>query len=893
MAASLLALALLQSCGGGGGGSGSSNNNSSFSITLDRTSIAFEAFEGGFAPTQNILATARGEYDGDTLFVGATVEGQGIDPTIEIIIISDTQARIAVNTVAGLAAGTYSGRIIFHACSDDVCSRHVGGTPIAVTYSITIRRGVRITPTSLQLTSESGVGTSSGVTVELPEGQTFLTIAVPTTQFDWLSVTDQAPTSFTAVAKSMPVGTYNATIQLTSGSSTAALPVTYVVTAPPGGVHGIIADPPSLTFSTTEGVEVSQTLLVTPPTWNPALTASVTAPSGVPSDWLTVTPTTGGFTVVASAADLGQGSYAASILIDTLPQNFEAIHVPVQLTVGPGFVTPATTMIEIDSDTTPAQLSGRIRIDIADGPPVDWTASTTVPWLTLTRATGQTGTDVEFTIDRPTVEGWSNFTDHAATITVAGASPTLTPIDCDVDVRLRMAEVTGIGPYLLIEGQSSKVIVRGRGFGQLANPLARLRIDNAAAVSATLVNDTALAADVGALALGPHTVRVTNALNRALQTRNVKVIPIASYAYKAMPFNTSFVQWPFMYDAERQNAFIQANFYGLVRFPVTSASTAFEPLPGAGGFRLGLTADGANYVTGDQTRFALLDPATLAVVPGSEIGTFDTRNPTVYGLFPMGTLGLMVSNDSRLWYDEFHWLQLDTLTTGRVTEVAPGTPGCCLLQPHAMSRNGARIVGLQWTNPPVAFETYSLFYLDTSDSVLHYRPDPQFTYPQIMLSDDGQRVLSGYKKVLDGQLQDFGDIVLPPSASAYDPLVAVISPDGTRVYVLTYEQSDFNNPTPAHDPRIYVFDSSSPVTAPQTLPALGYFEFDDYPGCLMQGCSSSVYGNITPDGGALLFAGNRNFVVVPTDAGLTAAATAPGTHKPQGASTLRTVRWRK
>jgi hypothetical protein len=93
MAASLLALALLQSCGGGGGGGGS-NNSSSFSITLDRTSISFDAFEGEFAPTQTILATARGEYDGDTLFVGATVEEQGIDPTIEILILGDTQARI-------------------------------------------------------------------------------------------------------------------------------------------------------------------------------------------------------------------------------------------------------------------------------------------------------------------------------------------------------------------------------------------------------------------------------------------------------------------------------------------------------------------------------------------------------------------------------------------------------------------------------------------------------------------------------------------------------------------------------------------------------------------------------------------------------------------------------
>jgi hypothetical protein len=90
VAAGLLALCLLQSCGGGGGGGGGGNNNAPFTITLDRTSISFDAFEGEFPPTQTINATARGDYTGDTLFVGATVEGTAIDPAIEITIVSDT-----------------------------------------------------------------------------------------------------------------------------------------------------------------------------------------------------------------------------------------------------------------------------------------------------------------------------------------------------------------------------------------------------------------------------------------------------------------------------------------------------------------------------------------------------------------------------------------------------------------------------------------------------------------------------------------------------------------------------------------------------------------------------------------------------------------------------------
>ena len=328
-----------------------------------------------------------------------------------------------MNTVPGLAVGTYSGRIIFHACSDDVCSRHVGGTPIAVNYSITIKRGLRFTPPVLQLTSVSGTGTAGEVGVQPPEGFDTYSLEAQPSDLGWLSVSNAGASSFTVNASSLPVGFYAGQVRVTSGGSIANVRVEYTVTEPPGGAHGILA-PQSLTLSTNEGAQVSETLLVTPPTWNPALTTAVIPISGPPIEWLTVNPTAGGFTVTADAASLAQGSYAASIIIKTIPEH-ESVSVPVTFTVGPGFVQPAITVIEIDSDTTPAQLSGRIRIDVADGPQINWTASTTVPWLTLTltRAAGATGTDVEFTIDRPMAEGWSNFTDHAATITVAGLRP--------------------------------------------------------------------------------------------------------------------------------------------------------------------------------------------------------------------------------------------------------------------------------------------------------------------------------------------------------------------------------------------------------------------------------------------------------------------------------------
>jgi hypothetical protein len=55
-------------------------------------------------------------------------------------------------------------------------------------------------------------------------------------------------------------------------------------------------------------------------------------------------------------------------------------------------------------------------------------------------------------------------------------------------------------------------------------------------------------------------------------------------------------------------------------------------------------------------------------------------------------------------------------------------------------------------------------------------------------------------------------------------------------------------------------------------------------------CYNQTFANITPDGGALLFGGNRNIVVVPTDTPVTAARAPGGIRKP-GVKGFPVVRW--
>src|SRR4051812_31982264 len=101
ISAALLAVCLLTSCGGGGGGGGSSSSSGggggsgAVVFTADRTSVELAYDEGvPFMPTTTITVTATGTFNG-TLYIGATVDGQGIDQNI-VTTISGASATFSI-----------------------------------------------------------------------------------------------------------------------------------------------------------------------------------------------------------------------------------------------------------------------------------------------------------------------------------------------------------------------------------------------------------------------------------------------------------------------------------------------------------------------------------------------------------------------------------------------------------------------------------------------------------------------------------------------------------------------------------------------------------------------------------------------------------------------------
>jgi len=897
-----LCLLLLMSCGGGGGGGG--GGNQAFRVTLDRNSVSWTLLEGSTPGGVTITGTANREPDGGVLFVGAIVENIGsvnaIDQNI-IIVLNGLQATAHVFAAAGLAAGTYSGRILFLVCSDPACNNRIGGSPLPVNFTVTVQPGVRATPGAITRTIESGTGVVEDVAITLGTGETNYTVDE---NASFVEISNQTTAGFRVTMPSLPAGTYTTNLALNgSGGSRSTVPLTYTVTAPPGGQQPLKVNPTSVTLTTTEGVSSpAQVVAVTEATWRPGLrTPVIHYQQGLFQDWLAITPVAGGYRLVANAANLTKSAYSAIVTFPSnpLPQGIQeplssAEQVPVTVTVGNGLITPADVLHTIDSETTSPSLSGTVDIDLVAGPPVNWVASSNVPWLTVTPS-GVTGSTLTYSIDPVWLSTAANFEDHVALVFITAPGTVITPISFPVSVQRRLAEVSAVGARIQPAGVQTTLVVQGRGFAAITNPAARFAATGATPTSVQRVGDTKLVASFDSLSVGSHVVSVSNALQAATSTGSVLAVTPTPYAYDTVATGGSILHLAM----DRETG----TLYGVRRGATAAQGTLVIFRSGGGGW----TADAPPIpLQGVDNVGVLLDGDVIVTTGPGSVRVFDRNTFSARHVLDLGCTGshfrsqnLPVTLDGRAWLSQARinpgcagqplWGELGwydkTLGTFQLFDPAVSFPGRFANGPSfIMSRNGERLImhlESNQTSPPMV-------YLDMTEGVLHTTPQDQAAWFQFAsTSDDGSRMLFDHDRLLNDQFETVGRVSIPPYSLPFiDPALAaasVLSPDGSRAYVLTYPSSFLGQPTtPASPlPRVWVLDTTDDVgDAP--LPVLGYFELDDYPSCL-QGvpCDFRARAEISLDAGTLFFAGDERLVVtpIPPEGTLNDAFSGPGSRQ--------------
>jgi hypothetical protein len=165
-----------------------------------------------------------------------------------------------------------------------------------------------------------------------------------------------------------------------------------------------------------------------------------------------------------------------------------------------------------------------------------------------------------------------------------------------------------------------------------------------------------------------------------------------------------------------------------------------------------------------------------------------------------------------------------------------------------------------------------MLYMNAADSVIRTNPAGLTASESISVDERGDRVWFDTGTVRDGAFNLIGATTLPTVTGQpdYFTVGGVMTPDGSRVYLVTYRTDATTNSTTIL-PRVFVFDAT---TAQTNLTVLGYFDLADYPGCVITGnypytCQNErVVAAISLDGSTLFFAGSQNLLVVPVPATL-------------------------
>jgi hypothetical protein len=887
-------------------------------VTLATTSLSWSYFPNAQPMGQVAIANATGTYNG-TIYVGAVVENSGatnaINPDIPMTI-TNTQVTATVTPAASLPVGTYTGRILFLACSDQACNNRIGGTPLTLPFAVTVKAPIQANPATVNASATSGSTVSQSIAIQPGAGESGYTAVTSGATAGFIQIASQTATGFTLNLASLPAGTYSATVNLTgSQGSTASLPVNYTVAVPAGGQHPLSVSPMSLTFSTTEGAtSAAQTLTVTQPSWQPGLKTPVINYTG-PSGWLSVVPEAGGYRVSASASALSAGSYSAMITIDTnlLPDNIinpfgvGSQTVNVALTVGAGLVRPAdVARVAGSEDDTAQELAGTVPINIAGGPVATWNAVSSNPAMLTVTPSGPTGSNLTYNINAGWLLTATNYQEYTATISLSVPGSPITGTQFVIKVTPQFATVQGVGPRRVLAGQNAQLVVSGRGFAAISNPAARLSIPGVTITQVQRVNDQKLLVDINGLTAGSYAVSVGNALNRPVTSESFRVFSTTTPSY-ATAITNGYLQM-LAVDDERGVVYGLKSGGTLLRFQPSGGGWTVDPVPGLSDVtNFGLMADGSLLAT---TGTPSNTPATLRILNGN---TLQQTSQVVYqrgiGALNWTRPGLPVGADGKVWlrltgvcYSELGYYDPADAAV-HVLPVSSSSPCPYLDGPEfAIARNGERMV--LWPHAFVNEDPKPMLYMDTSDRVLHVgnsRTSANIGGWGISAysNNDGSRTLYDMYYVLDEVQNRVGNLEVPdygpaipqaPAAQGAAKIAAIISPDGTRAYVLTYRNGDISQPSQLK-PRVYVFNTAVAV-GNNPLPLLGYFELDHYPSChvFQGGCDTRPPAAISMDGRTLYFGGSDLLVVkpIPLENLLTpAAATGPRPAK----AAVRTQVW--
>ncbi len=706
-------------------------------------------------------------------------------------------------------------------------------------------RPLVVDPKALGLWAPSGSSTGSGVSVSLPDDASHFTVQVRAA--GWLTANPMA-SGADVVASPMPPGRHEGSLTFTAGDSTVAVPVRYWVNDPAPAGGELLAAPSTMTFSTEPGQEMEADYLrITPPAGVDTTEATVEYGPG-PRDWLVLTAMGPGYLVEAYAGSLSPGSYTAEVVV-AAGTEVPVVRVPVALTVGPGLVRPPDRRHVLAAASTPQDLRGGAIIEtLGVAPGLRWRATSDTPWLVLDEPAGMANEALVYSIDParapPGIEG-------VATVTVT-ADPAIVPaMTFQIRLSRRLGAIRYVTPPVQPADRTSRVLLCGNGFA-LHDPALPVYVDGVGPVPTTYLSDLQIEVQLPPLPVGRHTIRLARDIEAPGTSAAVDVYSAGALDYGLFPHAGR--KNGLTYDPIRSALFVADVDHGvLLRYALKGSTLAQRSIPGLGD--IGLTPDRTTLLATTATHVLSVDPDTLEdrAPSAAPNGGFAVSAPSA---------GIPIMTNGIAWFTVGASDFPSLIPFDFVHRVFGRGPPFRLEQVPFFSTTRDRqrlLLGQPRTLPNPGIRLF-----DLADGTFRSAPIDAsfFTASQ---SDDGGRVILDGSVVYDRSFAFIGSTAVPPPYRTREPSEhgygAVLSPDGSRAYVLAY------TPDPSTPARLYVFDTSRVPPSGVELPILGSRDLAELPSWFER---SSVPPTallaVSPDDATLFVATNEAVLVLPVAA---------------------------
>lgn len=420
-------------------------------LTLSATALTFNYQLGTAAPaTQFVLVSSPSGSGFYSATSNATwlrlISNQTQIPSPSLNGSSGTNLSVLIDT-AILTAGTYQGQI---AVSSGSFTQNID-----VTLNVSQNALLTASPSSMTFlfTQGSSIPPSQATTIGSTSGA--LNFTVGATSTGWLSAGPQAGatngSNLVSVSVSpggLPAGTYNGSVQLTSGGTTLLVPVVLIVSNQTVSA-GFTVSPQSLAFQAAiggSGVTQSLSLSASSPT------NFLIAVNSGGSNWIQVsaangvTPATINVTVFPSVLNQA-GIYNANLVITNLNDNSN-ITIPVTANVSSTQLTANPSTMTF---TAPAGTSSPVSqvLQLSAGSELPFVAASNVSWLSVTPNSGNAPANVTVSVNPAGLVPGS----YQGLITLQAAGNTLT-------VNVNLTVTPSGGPVL---GSTNIVFNHRRG----------------------------------------------------------------------------------------------------------------------------------------------------------------------------------------------------------------------------------------------------------------------------------------------------------------------------------------------------------------------------------------------------------------------------------------------